>query len=144
MKNQFNYPAILAKQKEGGYLVRFPDLPEAITQGDSKAHALNEATDCLEEAIANRIATKLNIPTPSQLKKNQYQITLHATFIAKLALYTAMKEKKISNTLLAKKLDCDEKEVRRLIDPHYPSKLPRIEQALQILGKRIQIEIVSL
>lgn len=54
-----------------------------------------------------------------------------------------MKEKNMSNTLLAKKLDCDEKEVRRLLDPHYNSKLPRIEQALYMLGKKIQIEIVS-
>ena len=54
-----------------------------------------------------------------------------------------MREKKLSNTTLAKKSDCDEKEVRRLLDPHYNSKLPCIEQALLILGKRLQIEVVS-
>jgi antitoxin HicB len=54
-----------------------------------------------------------------------------------------MREQKLNNTLLAKKLNCDEKEVRRLLDPHYNSKLPRIEQALLVLGKRLQIEVVS-
>lgn len=142
MSDQFNYPVKLTKQKDGGYLVRFPDLPEAITQGENIEDALNEAADCLEEAIAHRIIKKLDIPTPSQYKKTKY-VSLSTTFAAKTALYLAMREKKYSNTLLAKKLDCDEKEVRRLLDPHYNSKLPRIEQALHALGKRIQIEIIS-
>jgi antitoxin HicB len=142
MSNQFNYPVKLTKQKEGGYLVQFPDLPEAITQGENIEDALNEAIDCLEEAIAHRITKKLDIPAPSQRKRCKY-VSLSTTFAAKTALYLAMKEKKLSNTSLAKKLDCDEKDVRRLLDPHYHSKLPRIEEALHILGKKIQIAIIS-
>lgn len=90
MSSQFNYPATLSKQKEGGYVVQFPDFPEAITQGDSLEEALSEAVDCLEEAIANRIEMKLNIPAPSQLKRRQYNISLHTTFAAKTALYTTI------------------------------------------------------
>ncbi len=142
MNNQFSYPVKLTKQKEGGYLVQFPDLPEAITQGENIDDALNEAMDCLEEAIAHRITKKLEIPAPSQRKRCRY-VTLPATFAAKTALYIIMKERKLSNTLLAKKLDCDEKEVRRLLDPHYSSKLPRIEEALCLLGKKLQIEVIS-
>lgn len=143
MKNQFNYPVTLSKQKEGGYLVKFPNFPEAITQGETKEEALNEASDCLEETIANRIEMKLDIPTPNPIKKGQYSVLLHATFAAKIALYLTMKEQKLSNTLLAKKLDCDEKEVRRLLDLHYSSKFPRIEQALNRLGKKLLVEVVS-
>lgn len=143
MINQFNYPATFTKQRDGGYVVQFPDFPEAITQGDTIEHALLEATDCLEEAIANRIELKLDIPAPRQFKKNQHQVTLHTTFAAKTALYLAMREQKLSNTLLAKKLNCDEKEVRRLLDPHYNSKLPRIEQALFSLGKKLLIEVIE-
>ena len=142
MKNQFNYPAMLTKQKEGGYLVQFPDFPEAITQGDTIDDALTETLDCLEEAIANRIEMKLDIPSPSAIKKIQCSISLHTTFAAKTALHLAMREQKFNNTLLAKKLRCDEKEIRRLLDPHYNSKLPRIEEALHILGKRIRLEVV--
>src|SRR5438552_2394955 len=98
--------------------------------------------DCLEEAIAHRIAKKLDIPAPSQRKRCRY-VSLPTTFAAKTALYLAMKEKKLSNTSLAKKLDCDEKEVRRLLDPHYNSKLPRIEEALLVLGKRLEVHVVS-
>jgi antitoxin HicB len=45
----------------------------------------------------------------------------------------------ISNVQLAKALNVDEKEVRRLLDPHYGSKLPRIAQAIQLLGQRLVI-----
>src|ERR1700733_215618 len=96
MSNQFNYPVKLTKQKEGGYLVQFPDLPEAITQGETIEDALNEAVDCLEEAIAHRITKKLDIPLPTQRKRYRY-IELPTTFAAKTALYIAMKEKKLSN-----------------------------------------------
>jgi|SRR3990167_3633067 len=143
MNNQFTYPATLSKQKEGGYLVRFPNFPEAITQGNTLEEALYEAIDCLEEAVANRIEMKLDIPKPTQLKKNQYNISLHTTLAAKTALYITMREQKLSNILLAKKLHCDEKEVRRLLNPHYNSKFPRIEEALQLLGKKINLQIVS-
>lgn len=142
MKNNFNYPVKLIKQKEGGYLVRFPDLPEAITQGEHIEDALKEAMDCLEEAIAHRISKKLDIPSPGHRKKCKY-VALSTTFAAKTALYLAMKEKKLSNISLAKKLNCDEKEIRRLLDPHYNSKLPRIEEALHVLGKRLEVHIVS-
>lgn len=142
MSNEFNYPVKLTKQKEGGYLVRFPDFPEAITQGEDKEDALNEAMDCLEEAIAHRISKKMDIPAPS-LRKRCHYVAPATTFAAKTALYLAMREKKLSNTSLAKKLECDEKEVRRLLDPHYHSKLPRIEEALHILGKRLEVHIVS-
>ncbi|HLB41529.1 MAG TPA: type II toxin-antitoxin system HicB family antitoxin [Gammaproteobacteria bacterium] len=143
MSKQFNYPASFIKQKDGGYLVRFPDFPEAITQGGTIEQAFDEAIDCLEEAIANRIEMKLDIPKSSSLKKRQHNIPLHAIFAAKTALYLALREQKLTNTGLAKRLNCNEKEVRRLLDPHYNSKLLRIEQALFVLGKRLQIEVVS-
>ncbi|EQD74320.1 hypothetical protein B1B_02735, partial [mine drainage metagenome] len=51
----------------------------------------------------------------------------------------AMRESGTSNVQLARQLGVDEKEVRRLLDPHYASKLPRIAQAVALLGKRLVI-----
>jgi len=50
-----------------------------------------------------------------------------------------MKETGISKVQLAKRLGVDEKEVRRLLDPHYGSKLPRIAQAVAVLNRRLVI-----
>jgi predicted RNase H-like HicB family nuclease len=55
---QFVYPARFTPDaQEGGFVVTFVDLPEAITQGETIEEAWQEATDCLEEAMANRIVT---------------------------------------------------------------------------------------
>ena len=137
--NTFTYPIELTEQPEGGYLVLFPDLPEAITQSESKEDAIEEAVDCLEEAIANRIDMKLEIPHASKAKKNQLSVSLPATLSAKTALYLTVKKEKLTNTSLAKKLNCDEKEIRRLLDPHFKSKIPRIEQVLHQLGQKLEI-----
>ena len=109
----FKYPVKLKKQHEGGYLVRFPDFPEAITQGDNIDDALEEASDCLEEAIANRIVMGTEIPFATLKRKAKYEISLHATIAAKVALYMAMKNQNINKVSLAKQLDYDEKEIRR-------------------------------
>ena len=138
----FIYPVSLTQEKvEGGFVVRFIDLPEAITQGENVDDALLEAADCLEEAIANRIAMGLTIPNPSTTKKGQYSVPLPAQMAAKAALYIAIQEIGISKVELARKLGCDEKEVRRLLDPHHSSKIPRIEAALSTMGKQLIVGV---
>ncbi len=142
--HRFTFPVTLTKQKKGGYTVEFIDLPEAITQGESITDALNEAIDCLEEAIANRIIMKLDIPEPKKITANQHSVALSATLAAKTALYVLMREKHLSNVALAKKLDCDEKEVRRLVDPYFQSKIIRIENALHALGQRLEVSLTRI
>jgi len=138
----FIYPATLTPdKKDGGFVVKFGDVPEAITQGEDVEDALSEAADCLEEAIANRIVLGLPIPKPSRLKKGQYAVSLPAQTAAKAALYIAIGEARITKVELAKRLRCNEKEVRRLLDPQHPSKLPRIESALAAMGQKLVVGI---
>lgn len=137
----FIFPAKLIKQHEGGYTVIFPDIPEAITQGENQIDAMKEAADCLEEAIANRIEMKLPMPFPAPLKRGQKPIGISTTLAAKAALYIVMEEQHITKVSLAHKLECNEKEVRRLLDPHYNSKLPGIERALNVLGYRLGLQL---
>ena len=60
---------------------------------------------------------------------------------AKAALYLAMREARLTNVALARKLGCDEKEVRRMLDPKHATKLPRIKEALDALGKRLVLSV---
>jgi antitoxin HicB len=141
---QFVYPARFTPDtREGGFVVTFVDLPEAITQGETIEEASQEAADCLEEAIANRIVTGLPIPPPSRTKRGQYAIPVAAQTAAKAALYIALQETQITKADLAKRLQCDEKEVRRLLDPRHPSKLPRLEAALASVGHRLIVSLQS-
>jgi antitoxin HicB len=140
----FNYPVTLTRQRrEGGYVVTFADIPEAITQGDDRRDALLQAADALEEAIAGRIRRGEDVPVPSRPKRGQALVAIPAPMAAKAALYLALGEARLSNLSFAARLGCDEKEVRRLLDPHHPSKLPRIAAALAALGKRLELRLVE-
>jgi antitoxin HicB len=141
MRN-FSYPATLTSgDRPGRFTVTFKDVPEAITWGDGLEDTLWQATDCLEEAMAGRIRRGDDIPIPSKPRKRQHLIPVPAPMASKAALYLAMCELGLTKVGLAKRLGCDEKEVRRLLDPRHPSKLPRIEAALAALGKQLVVGV---
>ena len=136
----FVYPATLSPDEDdGGFVVTFADLPEAITQGDDMGDALRQGADCLEEAIAGRIRRHDEIPAPSGIGASGYAIALSAQMAAKAALYLAWSRSGITQVELATRLHCDEKAVRRLLDPRHASKLSRLESALAALGQQLVV-----
>ena len=138
----FAYPATLTPDREvGGFTVTFPDLPEAITQGESRLDALKQAADCLDEAIAGRIRRGDEIPLASKTKAIQTLVSVPPLMAAKAALYLAMREAKMSNVKLAKQLGCDEKDVRRMLDPRHNSRINALQAALAALGKKIVVAV---
>ena len=142
--SRFSYGAKLTPDKiDGGWVVTFRDVPEAITQGEELPSALNEASDCLEEAIAARIDDKRDIPVPSPIIEDEYLVCLPIQTALKASLYLAMREAALSQVQLAKILCVDEKEVRRILDPHHGTKLSTIERALKALGQQISLTLVS-
>ena len=139
---RFSFPATFTSDDDGGFVVTFRDLPEAITQGDTEQQALIEAADCLEEAIAARIDDKLDIPDPSPSHNHEHIVILPIQTALKAALYLAMKEAAITKVQLARLLEVDEKEVRRILDPRHGTKLLTMERALAALGKRIELQLI--
>jgi antitoxin HicB len=135
-----NYPASFLREDNGkGLHVRFPDLPEALTGGDDLDDTLLQAADCLAEAIAGRIARSEEIPPPSKAKRGQHLISVPLNLAPKLALYLAMRERRIPNTELAKRLGVSETVVRRMLNPRHDTKPDKIQAALAALGKRIVV-----
>jgi antitoxin HicB len=138
----FVYPARFKRGEKPGILViTFRDVPEAITQGKGEKDAVWQAADCLEEAIAGRIADGREIPKGSKATRGERPIPVPAPMAAKAALYLAMREAGMTNVQLARKIGCDEREVRRMLDPRHPTKLPRIKEALDVLGKRLVVGV---
>lgn len=139
---QFTYAVKLMPDKsDGGYVVTCRDLPEAITQGETIEEALIEAADCLDEAIAARIDDGSDIPVPTAAKRGERLVSVPPSMALKAAVYLAVREAGISNSELARRLSLNEKEARRILDPHHPTKLPRIEQALAALGRRVELSL---
>ena len=137
----YQYPANFTPAEEGGYVITFPDVPEAITQANSFEEGITEASDALDEAITGRIHTGEEIPLPSVHQHGQFVIPVPAQTALKAALYEEIRGQNLSKVELAARLGIDEKEVRRLLDPHHASKLPRIEEILGRVGKHVVIQV---
>jgi antitoxin HicB len=139
--NRFQYAVLLTPAEEGGYVVTCRDLPELVTQGESVEDALEQASDAMDEVFAAYLTEGLDFPDPTKAKRRERMVAPPPETVAKAALYVAMRRAGISKVQLAKRLGVDEKEVRRLLDPHYGSKLPRIAKAISVLGQRLVIGI---
>ena len=138
-RHRFAYPARL--DGDGPIQVRFRDIPEALTGGDGRADALWQAGDCLEEAVAAYIASGRDIPAPSRRGKGEVLVPLPPVMAAKAALHQTLKEAGLSKAALAGRLGCEHKEVRRMLDPKHPTKIPALHRALAVLGKAIVLEV---
>ena len=137
---RYVYPYELEPQPEGGFTVTFPDVPEAITQGDTEAEAALMAEDALVTALSfyTDRAESLPLPSPANGRPAAYLPPLIA---AKLALHDAMLAAGLSNVALARRLGTDEKSVRRLRDPLHQSRINQLDGALRALGKRLGIVV---
>ena len=122
------------------YVVTFPDVPEAITGGDSWQEAQEMAADGLGVALSMYVKARQDIPKPSPLEDGQVLIAVPPIIAAKLALYTAMREQNITNVALAAKLGIYESAVRRIVDPNHRSHISQVEKALQAVGRSLVIE----
>ena len=134
---QLAYPAKLEAQEDGAVLVSFPDIPEALTEGSTRAEALAEAADCLVAALGGYVSDRRDLPRPSPARGRPL-VELPALVAAKLALYRAMREQRIGNVALARRLGTAEGTIRRLLD--HRSHIGHVETALRALGQRLVVE----
>lgn len=121
-------------------MVTCRDLPQLVTQGDDVEDALEQAFDAMDELLATYLTESMDFPAPSKAR-GEHLVASPPETVAKSALYVAMQKAGISKVRRAKRLGVDEKEVRRLLDPHYGSKLPRIAKAIGLLGQRLVIGV---
>ncbi|MCH8998250.1 MAG: type II toxin-antitoxin system HicB family antitoxin [Proteobacteria bacterium] len=135
------YPARFTVAADGSVAVGFRDLPEALTSGDNLDEALAEASDCLDVALSYRMTRSQDVPPPSPTRRGERLIAPPAQTAAKLALYVSQRAAGLSNVALAKRLGCDEKAVRRLLDPRHASRLDRLADAIHATGGRLELHL---
>jgi antitoxin HicB len=136
----YAYPYELSPQPEGGFTITFPDVPAAITQGETEAEAAAMAEDALVTALSfyTDDAEPLPCPSPARGRRLAFVPPLVA---AKLALHDAMLATGVSNVALGRRLGVDEKIVRRLRDPLYNSRIDQVGEALRSLGKIVEVVV---
>ena len=137
------YPVILTPDKEaGGFVVTFPDIPEAITQGETVEEALAMAAEALETAMDFYFDSKRAVPMPSLAKRRQHVVALPLSVSAKVLLLNEMIRQQVRPAELARRLHTTPQEVNRLTNLHHTSKIDGIAGAMKVLGKTLEIRVV--
>jgi antitoxin HicB len=126
-----------------GFVVTCAELPEVVTQGESREDALAQAGDAIEEAVAGRLRRGEPVPVGSPMDDCADLVPLSPVLAAKAALSRALEEAGTTRVALAEVIGCDEKEVRRLLDPRHASKMARLARALDALGKTLVLRVVD-
>ena len=139
----YEYPCILKHYEDGEYVVTFPDVPEAITGARDWAETLALAEDALSVALAGYVHQRWDIPTPSAPIDGQEVVAVPAVVAAKLALYSAMRERRISKVALGELLGISEAAVRKLADPDHRSHISQVQKALKALGCTMAVQVTA-
>jgi antitoxin HicB len=141
-REMFEYPVVLKPDEEGGYVVTFPDVPEAITQGEDVEEAMMYAVDALETALEFYVEGRRPLPVPSKGKAERV-VRLGVLTCAKLGVYQAMLEGHVGKAELARRLHWHLPQVDRLLDLGHASKVDQIEAAYAALGKRLVVSMAE-
>ena len=139
----YAYPCELTPDEDGILLAAFSDIPEAITGGKDRTEALTMAADALATALAGYVHSQLEIPTPSQPVAGQELVAVPTVVAAKLELYSAMHEQRISNAELASRLQISESAVQKLIDLERNSHIAQLQKALRAVGRSLVVEVTA-
>ena len=108
----FAYPCTLRRDSEGRFVVRFPDVPEALTDSATKEEALAEAVDCLHAALVGYMLEDRPLPAASPRNGRSFLVAPDTTIRMKAAIYTVAHNRGVTAAKLAQALDIDHKEAR--------------------------------
>jgi len=133
------YRCKLEPNGAGGFIAQFHDVPDALTEGVTREDALANAADALEVALLGRM--KDGDALPKSTSRVGTPVHLSAQASAKLAFYAAFRQSGLTQSALARKIDKDEAEVRRMLDPYHATKLPALDEALHALGQRFVVSV---
>lgn len=138
----FTYPAVFEPGDQSGIVITFPDVPEAITQGEDEGDARTMAAEALGLALlAIYLGEKRPLPAASAPQPGQVLVSVEADVAAKIAVIEAFNEAGITQAELGARIGKDGREVRRILDPDHPTKMPALAAALTALGRRLVIGV---
>jgi antitoxin HicB len=133
------YPVTITPDDNGTFLVTFPDVPEAITFGDTREDALARAPEALLTIFDALMKDRRPIPQPSVITRPW--IELPALDTAKIELYRAMYAQRIGKAELARRLHWHGPQVDRVLDVHHESRLDQMEAAFAAVGKHLRVTV---
>lgn len=135
----YTYQAKVEEDPDGGFIVTFADVPEAITAGDTFEEAIISAREALGLALRGILQDGRDIPWPEAIEG--VPVAVSADEAAKLAVIQAFRQAGISKSELARRLGKTETEARRILDPDHGTKIGLLQEALLALGQEIVVTV---
>lgn len=126
---------------EGGYVVTFRDIPEAITQGHTLEEAKAMAADALLSAMDFYLEERLAVPSASKALASEQLVALPISVSAKVALLNSMVESKTRPADLARRMGLKPQEVTHILDLHHATKIDTIANAFKALGLELDFQV---
>lgn len=137
----FGYRYTLEAQDNGWLLVRFPAIPEALTEAANEEEAAADAVDCVIAALEGYIKAGRPVPRERAGHADAHRAALPSLVTAKLAVYETMRARGWSKTRLADALDVPENTVRRLLNLRHNSHMAIIDEALAKMNGALRIDL---
>ena len=109
--SNYLYPATVESNNEGGFIAKFRDVPEAITEAWDLEELKNNARDALISAIDFYIEDRKAFPVGSTVKSGEIAIELPASVVAKVLLLNTMVQANVRPIDLARKMKVKPQEV---------------------------------
>ncbi|MDP9054309.1 MAG: type II toxin-antitoxin system HicB family antitoxin [Acidobacteriota bacterium] len=135
------YPATIRPDGKT-FVVLFPALPFAHTNGDSREDALAHAPDALHTALSMLMEKNLDIPEPGKLRRGAVLVGLPSvTTDAKVALYKALRSSGVRKAELARRMGIHKQQIDRLLDIDHASRIEQLESAFAALQMRLTVDI---
>lgn len=135
------YPVTMTPDDNDTFLVTFPDIPEAITYGDTWDEALLWGQDALVIMLESYMDDKQRIPYPSPADGRPVVI-LPVVVAGKVVLHNALLDAGKKKADLARMLNITPSLVDRLLSLKHKSRIEQIETALAALGKRLVVDVL--
>jgi antitoxin HicB len=133
------YPARFEEAPEGGFVVTFRDIPEAITQGDTEAEAMEMAEDALVTSMDFYFEDRRPVPAASAPLPGERLVHLPASVAAKVLLLNEQIAQGVSNVELARRMGTRPQEVQRITNINPATKIDTIDRALRALGRELML-----
>lgn len=124
---------------DGGYVVSFPDIPEALTQGDDREDALSMGLDALVTAFEFYFEDGNKVPPPGDVTGDY--VELPSSVVAKLLMLNAFVDSGLTQIELATRMGVKKQEVTRLFDLKHSTKIDTIQRALKAIGRSLELYI---
>ena len=137
----FGYRYRLERQENSWWLVRFPGVPEALTEGETEKEARANAVDCVLAALEGYMKAGRPLPRQGAGHSGPDRAILPSLVTAKLAVYEIMRARGWSKLKLAKELGMPENSVRRLLDLRHSSHMWVIDEALKKMNAELSIDL---